>query len=84
MEKRASAKVAWQDICLPKSEGGLGLRDFVIWNKALNLRPLWLLLAGSESLWVAWNTEHRLKSTNVWAAEVQSNTSWIWKNLMNL
>ncbi|GKB63851.1 sodium/calcium exchanger membrane region, EF-hand domain pair containing protein, partial [Tanacetum coccineum] len=24
--KRGKAKVAWDDICLPKSEGGLGLR----------------------------------------------------------
>ncbi|KAL1203942.1 putative ribonuclease H protein [Cardamine amara subsp. amara] len=84
MENKHSAKVAWQDICLPKAEGGLGLRDFVTWKKAMNLRLLWLLLVGSNSLWVAWNTEHRLKRTNVWATVVQSNSSWIWKNIMAL
>ncbi|KAL1225687.1 putative ribonuclease H protein [Cardamine amara subsp. amara] len=84
MDKNASAKVAWKNICLPKEEGGLGLRDFAIWNKALNLRLLWMIIAGVDSLWVAWNTTHRLSHANVWAVEATTNSSWIWKNLMAL
>lgn len=30
----AMVKVSWKDCCLPKSEEGLGLRDFCEWNKA--------------------------------------------------
>ncbi|KAK3218473.1 hypothetical protein Dsin_012443 [Dipteronia sinensis] len=29
------AKVAWSDICLPKNEGGLGIKDLISWNKVL-------------------------------------------------
>ncbi|KAG7588504.1 Zinc finger CCHC-type superfamily [Arabidopsis suecica] len=35
-------KVSWASVCLPKDEGGLGLRRYAVWNKALclRLRPL--------------------------------------------
>ncbi|KAL1193284.1 hypothetical protein V5N11_033618 [Cardamine amara subsp. amara] len=55
-----------------------------MWNKVLNLRLLWLLFSVSGSLWVAWNREHRLKNTNLWAVEVQSTSSWIWKFILSL
>ncbi|GJZ72126.1 putative reverse transcriptase domain, reverse transcriptase zinc-binding domain protein [Tanacetum coccineum] len=38
--KRGKAKVAWNDICLPKSEGGLGIRSLEIFNIALG-RSFW-------------------------------------------
>ncbi|GKE83365.1 putative RNA-directed DNA polymerase, eukaryota, reverse transcriptase zinc-binding domain protein [Tanacetum coccineum] len=33
--REGKAKVAWDDICLPKSEGGLGLRSLDLFNMAL-------------------------------------------------
>ncbi|GKF79135.1 hypothetical protein Tco_0234703, partial [Tanacetum coccineum] len=33
--KRGKAKVAWDGICLPKDEGGLGLRSLDVFNIAL-------------------------------------------------
>lgn len=45
-----SAKIAWKTCCLPTSEGGLGLRNFTVWNRALLLRFVWLLVSGSKSL----------------------------------
>ncbi|GJT58261.1 hypothetical protein Tco_0993315 [Tanacetum coccineum] len=38
--KRGKSKVAWNDICLPKSEGGLGIRSLEIFNIALG-RSFW-------------------------------------------
>ncbi|XP_039166708.1 uncharacterized protein LOC120292531 [Eucalyptus grandis] len=32
---RGGAKVAWEDVCLPKTEGGLGIRNLKDCNKAL-------------------------------------------------
>lgn len=52
-------KVALSTICLPKNEGGLGLRRFKIWNTTLCLRLIWLL-----SLWVAWHHHHHLQHTD--------------------
>ncbi|GKB41505.1 RNA-directed DNA polymerase, eukaryota, reverse transcriptase zinc-binding domain protein [Tanacetum coccineum] len=34
-ESKGKAKVAWKAICKPKREGGLGLKDLMIWNQAL-------------------------------------------------
>lgn len=33
MSKHAAAKVSWSACCLPKDEGGLGLRNLAAWNK---------------------------------------------------
>ena len=49
-DTRGNAKVAWYDLCLPKSEGGIGLRNLSLWNKALTLRLVWLQFSGSNSL----------------------------------
>lgn len=81
---RGSAKVAWKDLCLPRNEGGLGLRNFYLWNKALVLRLVWLQFAGSNSLWVAWNREHRLKRCTYWTADSRQSDSWVWRALLSL
>ncbi|KAG7588439.1 Reverse transcriptase domain [Arabidopsis suecica] len=82
--KRTAAKVAWDKVCLPKSEGGLGLRNLLVWNKVLNLKLVWLLFSSSGSLWVAWMKEHNLKRSNYWYAEPHANSSWVWKFLLSL
>ncbi|KAF7127131.1 hypothetical protein RHSIM_Rhsim11G0000600 [Rhododendron simsii] len=32
--KRTGAKVAWEHLCAPKDEGGIGFKSMAIWNKA--------------------------------------------------
>jgi hypothetical protein len=31
---KAKAKVSWEKICVPKKEGGLGIKRLEVWNKA--------------------------------------------------
>ncbi|GKB57104.1 hypothetical protein Tco_0913290 [Tanacetum coccineum] len=50
--KCGKAKVAWSDICLPKSEGGLSLRSLEIFNMALMTTHIWNIVPNKESLWV--------------------------------
>ncbi|GKA70238.1 hypothetical protein Tco_0776302 [Tanacetum coccineum] len=50
--KRGKAKVAWDDICLPKSEGGLGLRSLDLFNMALMTTHIWNIVSNKESLWL--------------------------------
>ncbi|GJY29022.1 putative reverse transcriptase domain, reverse transcriptase zinc-binding domain protein [Tanacetum coccineum] len=38
---KGKAKVAWESICLPKSEGGLGLRSLEVFNLALMTTHIW-------------------------------------------
>jgi hypothetical protein len=53
-DSRANAKLAWDKICIPKKEGGLGIKKLDIWNQACMLHHIWTLFARSGSLWVAW------------------------------
>ncbi|KAL0295598.1 UNVERIFIED_CONTAM: hypothetical protein Scaly_3097700 [Sesamum calycinum] len=47
------AKVAWDQICKPKAEGGLGLRSLIIMNQALILKQMWRVLQNDgSSIWV--------------------------------
>ncbi|GJV67855.1 putative reverse transcriptase domain-containing protein [Tanacetum coccineum] len=52
--KRGKAKVVWNDICLPKSEGGLGIRSLELFNIALMTTHIWNIVSNKESLWVCW------------------------------
>lgn len=85
IENHNKAKVGWPSVCLPKSEGGLGLRRFSVWNTTLCLRLIWLIFSNSGSLWVAWqHYHHRLTAVSFWDAQVKSSDSWLWKSLLKL
>nr|GEU89462.1 hypothetical protein [Tanacetum cinerariifolium] len=64
--RRGQAKVAWDVVCLPKNEGGLGLRRLDQFNKALMVSHIWKLLSLKESLWVRWVHAYKLKGRSFW------------------
>ncbi|KAG7543972.1 Reverse transcriptase domain [Arabidopsis thaliana x Arabidopsis arenosa] len=61
----SKAKVAWEDVCLPKEEGGSVIRRLQDSSRVYSLSLIWRLLTSSGSLWVAWTREHLLYST-IW------------------
>ncbi|KAK3193376.1 hypothetical protein Dsin_024686 [Dipteronia sinensis] len=63
------SNISWSDICLPKKEGGLGIKDLSSWNKALMIRHLWILIYGTNNLWSSWIKAYHLKGTNLWEAK---------------
>lgn len=78
------ARVSWDLICRPKSEGGLGLKRASELNKDCLARLIWLLLQGSESLWIAWVKEVVLRGKCFKTIDVGSNSSWSWRGLLKL
>ncbi|GKA17244.1 zf-CCHC domain-containing protein [Tanacetum coccineum] len=46
---RGKAKVAWEVVCLPKEEGGLGLRRLDSFIKVLIITHIWSILTSKES-----------------------------------
>lgn len=84
IDRLHTAKVTWSTVCLPKAEGGLGLRSFSTWNRVICLRFIWLLLSESESLWVQWHITYHLQNTNLWALECKQHDSWTWTHLLKL
>ncbi|GJX99396.1 retrovirus-related pol polyprotein from transposon TNT 1-94, partial [Tanacetum coccineum] len=66
--EKSKSKVAWEVVCLPKDEGGLGIRRLECFNYALMSSHIWKLLTLKESLWVKWIHEYKIKgpSTSLW------------------
>lgn len=60
------AKVAWADICKPKIEGGLGLRNCKNWNIAMLFKVLWDLHNAKQVLWIKWVHVYYLKKRSIW------------------
>ncbi|KAG7559018.1 Reverse transcriptase zinc-binding domain [Arabidopsis thaliana x Arabidopsis arenosa] len=50
-EKRKQHLIGWRKVCLPKGEGGLGIRAAKDMNKALIAKVGWRLLNDKRSLW---------------------------------
>ncbi|GJX60328.1 hypothetical protein Tco_0291718 [Tanacetum coccineum] len=82
--KRGKAKIAWEDICLPKSEGGLGLRNLEVFNFALMTTHIWNIISSKESLWVRWIHTYKLRGRTIWDVPVKDEMSWGWRKLLQL
>jgi len=78
------AKVSWSSVCLPKTEGGLGLRRFREWNTTLCLRFIWLLFSNSGSLWAEWHRYHNIGNASFWSLSEARSNSWTWNSLLHL
>lgn len=76
-------KVSWKECCLPKCEGGLGLRDLTEWNHAATLFQLWRLIQpNSVSLWVQWFNAHILRGKGFWTLSNTKSLAWSVKKIL--
>ncbi|GJV63641.1 hypothetical protein Tco_1474469 [Tanacetum coccineum] len=82
--RKGRAKVAWEVMCLPMDEGGLGIRRLDIFNKALMVTHIWKLLSMKESLWVKWIHTYKLRGRNFWDYPLRGNMSWGWRKILQL
>ncbi|GJY86276.1 hypothetical protein Tco_0500302 [Tanacetum coccineum] len=82
--QRGKAKVAWEDVCLPKSEGGLGIQSLEIFNVALITSHVWSILTSKESLWVKWIHTHKLCGYNFWDFPFRGSMTWGWRKLLQI
>lgn len=78
------AKVAWDDVCRPKDEGGLGIRCLTDTSRVFALSLIWRLLTNSGSLWVAWMKAYLLRFHSFWDVSDKYAGSWIWRKLLKL
>lgn len=83
--KTTKAKVSWKDVCLPKNEGGLGLRPLKETNKVLCLKLIWRIYSSRSSLWVKWIQCYLICKGSFWSVKVSTiSGSWMWRKLLNL
>lgn len=84
-DAKCQHKVAWSECCLPKLEGGLGISDLHMRNKAAILLQIWRLShPNSPSLWIRWVHRELLRNKPFWAAKIPSGSSWAVRQIMNL
>ena len=79
-----AALVAWQEVCLPKHEGGLGLKDLQSWNSALLAKVLWNIHRKKDSLWVRWVHQRFLASSSIWELRAKRDDSPLIKKILGL
>ncbi|KAL5787684.1 hypothetical protein ACOSP7_004633 [Xanthoceras sorbifolium] len=70
-----AAKVAWDVVCLPREERGLGLKRVHDWNKAAITRHLWNIASNSHTIWTSWINSYLLKGRSVWGIPVPNDCS---------
>nr|GEZ01572.1 hypothetical protein [Tanacetum cinerariifolium] len=71
--KKGKAKVAWEVACLPKDEGGLGIRRLELFNSALMVSQVWKLLSLKESLWVKSIHAYKLNGRSFWDVPIRGD-----------
>lgn len=76
--------VAWESVCLPRSEGGLGVLQIAAWNKAALGKLLWKIVADWDCLWVRWVKAVYLKGKTIWCTKAKDSHPWYWKKILNL
>ena len=73
--------ISWNTTCLPKSHGGLGVKDFGSWNKALTAKLVWAIAEKKDNLWVRWIHGKYLKKGTWWDYKPPSDSGWHWKRI---
>ncbi|GJX74220.1 hypothetical protein Tco_0312815 [Tanacetum coccineum] len=64
--KKGKAEVAWDSVCLPLKEGGLGIRRLEEFNTALMVSHIWSILNARDSLWVQWIYDYKFQGRSFW------------------
>jgi len=76
------AKVAWQSICFPLREGGLGIKSLQTWNTAATMKHIWHLLVDKDSIWTVWVKTVLLRNRSLWQINIPSTPSWSWRKIL--
>jgi hypothetical protein len=72
----------WQDIVIPKCHGGLGVRDFQLFNQAMLAKQGWRLLTKPESLCARVLKGKYFPNSNFMEARKKRNASHIWNAIL--
>ncbi|XP_013689133.1 uncharacterized protein LOC106392907 [Brassica napus] len=76
------AKIAWEEVCCPYEEGGLGIRRVKEVSTVFVLKLIWRLFSQSSSLWAVWVKQKLLKHETFWDAKDTVICSWAWRKLL--
>jgi hypothetical protein len=75
---------AWKDICRPKKEGGLGIRDLDTVNKSLLLNAAWKVATGKNQFLSDILKAKYHPNTSFWKAGNSQCKSAFWSSIMHV
>ncbi|XP_022024390.1 uncharacterized protein LOC110924702 [Helianthus annuus] len=82
--QKGRSKVSWKTVCVPKYEGGLGIRRISDANVALMTNHIWSILTRRHSVWVEWVHSYRLRGKSFWVCKVPASCCWSWRKILQL
>jgi len=74
--------VSWHTICFHKKSGGLGIKNFRLWNIACITKLIWQIAQKKDNLWIKWIHARYLKSQNWRTYTPPSECSWYWRKIL--
>ncbi|XP_074271554.1 uncharacterized protein LOC141595486 [Silene latifolia] len=83
-EYQKAPSINWDTCCLPKEEGGLGIKDVKCWNKALLGKYAWWLASKKDHLLVKWVNHVYLKGAEWSNYTPPPDCSWSWRKIIHI
>jgi len=72
--------VSWENLCKPKEEGGLGIKNVRHFNRALLAKWKWRLMGEEKGMWKQILTS-KYETDIDQSCKNKKNLSWWWKDL---
>ncbi|XP_074318065.1 uncharacterized protein LOC141654850 [Silene latifolia] len=79
--KRGISWVAWKKLCQPKGMGGMGFRDFKLFNLALLSKQAWRLTTETDSLWARVMKARYYPNAEFLSASLGHHPSYTWRGI---
>lgn len=81
-KRNATPLIAWDTICRPKSQGGLGLRKTLPMNKAFIAKLGWKILTEPHNFWVKLISDKYFHNQSFFNCKPKPNDSHIWRKII--
>ncbi|XP_060212301.1 uncharacterized protein LOC132639938 [Lycium barbarum] len=71
------ALVAWDNVCTPKSVGGLNLTNMYLWNRAAIAKHWWDIAHKQNKMWIRWIHSYYSKQQHMDSVPVPKQANWM-------
>ena len=76
--------MAWDVVTLPKTVGGLGIKEALAWNKALFFKLVGDIRLARPCLWTRWVAVYYGRRGSFWSTQAREDDSCVWKGILRV